>query len=275
MVKPIEQLTITDDFMFGAVMRDPKLLKPLLEMILGVKIQRIEYPELQKTLNERYTSKSIRLDVYVADEVGTVYNVEIQTSDKKHLPRRTRYYQGMIDLHILEKDEDYTALQRSFVIFICTYDPFGQGRWVYTFENLCRENPAIALRDGATKAILNTKGSVGEISEDMKSLLRYMEGSAPDNDYTRMLDQAVKEVRSDDKWRREYMVLVERDRENRRLGERRIKVSQARAFRNDFSPEQLAKITFFPPYMLKKVLDTIDAHPDWDDEKIAETIDFE
>ncbi|MBQ6959409.1 MAG: Rpn family recombination-promoting nuclease/putative transposase [Clostridia bacterium] len=275
MVKPIEQLTITDDFMFGAVMRDPKLLKPLLEMILGVKIQRIEYPELQKTLNERYTSKSIRLDVYVADEVGTVYNVEIQTSDKKHLPRRTRYYQGMIDLHILEKGEDYTALQRSFVIFICIYDPFGQGRWVYTFENLCRENPAIALRDGATKAILNTKGSVGEISEDMKSLLRYMEGSAPDNDYTRMLDQAVKEVRSDDKWRREYMVLVERDRENRRLGERRIKVSQARAFRNDFSPEQLAKITFFPPYMLKKVLDTIDAHPDWDDEKIAETIDFE
>lgn len=275
MVKPIEQLTITDDFMFGAVMRDPKLLKPLLEMILGVKIQRIEYPELQKTLNERYTSKSIRLDVYVADEVGTVYNVEIQTSDKKHLPRRTRYYQGMIDLHILEKGEDYTALQRSFVIFICTYDPFGQGRWVYTFENLCRENPAIALRDGATRAILNTKGSVGEISEDMKSLLRYMEGSAPDNDYTRMLDQAVKEVRSDDKWRREYMVLVERDRENRRLGERRIKVSQARAFRNDFSPEQLAKITFFPPYMLKKVLDTIDAHPDWDDEKIAETIDFE
>ena len=31
MVKPIEQLTITDDFMFGAVMRNPKLLKPLLE----------------------------------------------------------------------------------------------------------------------------------------------------------------------------------------------------------------------------------------------------
>lgn len=45
MVKPIEQLTITDDFMFGAVMSDPKLLKPLLEMILHVKIQRIEYPE--------------------------------------------------------------------------------------------------------------------------------------------------------------------------------------------------------------------------------------
>ena len=275
MVKPIEELTLTDDFMFGAVMRDPKLLKPLLEMILRVKIRRIEYPELQKTLNERFGSKSIRLDVYVADEAGTVYNVEIQTTAKKHLPRRTRYYQGVIDLHILEKGEDYTALRRSFVIFICTYDPFGQGRWIYTFENLCREDPTIALGDGATKIILNTKGNVGEISEALQSLLRYMDGSAPDDDYTRQLNRAVEDVRSDDQWRREYMVLNEMLKENQRLGENRRSVAQVRAFRHEFSPEQLSKITFFPPYVLKSVLDAIDTHPDWDDEKIAETVDFE
>ncbi|MBQ9412610.1 MAG: hypothetical protein IJU29_05875 [Oscillospiraceae bacterium] len=35
MAKTLEQLTIVDDFMFGAVMRDPKLCKPLLEMVLG------------------------------------------------------------------------------------------------------------------------------------------------------------------------------------------------------------------------------------------------
>ena len=274
MVKPIEELTITDDFMFGAVMRDPRLLKPLLEMILGVKIRRIEYPELQKALNERYGSKGIRLDVYVEDEKETVYNVEIQTSDKKHLPKRTRYYQGVIDLHILEKGEDYTALRRSFVIFICTYDPFHQGRWVYTFENLCREDPAIALEDGATKVILNTKGSVGEISDDLKSLLRYMEGSKPDSDYTRMLNEAVEYVRSDDQWRREYMVLNEMLKENQRLGENRRSVAQVRAFRHEFSQEQLSKITFFPPYVLKSVLDAIDTHPDWDDEKIAESIEY-
>lgn len=274
MAKPIEELTITDDFMFGAVMRDPRLLKPLLEMILGVKIRRIEYPELQKALNERYGSKGIRLDVYVEDEKETVYNVEIQTSDKKHLPKRTRYYQGVIDLHILEKGEDYTALRRSFVIFICTYDPFHQGRWVYTFENLCREDPAIALDDGATKVILNTKGGAGEISDDLKSLLRYMDGFKPDSDYTRMLNEAVEYVRSDDQWRREYMVLNEMLKENQRLGENRRSVAQVRAFRHEFSQEQLSKITFFPPYVLKSVLDAIDTHPDWDDEKIAESIEY-
>ena len=63
MPKPLENLKITDDFMFGAVMSNPKLCKPLLEMVLGVRIRKIEYPELQKTIDKRYGSKSVRLDV--------------------------------------------------------------------------------------------------------------------------------------------------------------------------------------------------------------------
>lgn len=61
MAKQMAELTITDDFMFGVVMRDPRKCKPLLEMILGVKINRIEYLEPQKSIVERYQSKSIRL----------------------------------------------------------------------------------------------------------------------------------------------------------------------------------------------------------------------
>ena len=275
MFKPIEALTITDDFMFGAVMRDPKLCKPLLEMILGVKIRKIEYPELQKTLNERYGSKSIRLDVYVEDEAGTVYDVEIQTTEKKHLPKRTRYYQGVMDLHILEKGEDYSKLRRSYIIFICTYDPFGKGRWQYTFENLCKEDPDIALEDGATRIILNTKGSAGEISNDLKALLRYMDGLMPADDYTRALDNAVADIRADEKWRREYMVLAERDREKMRLGEYRGKVSLVRRSRDRFKADDLASIYYIDLETVKTILDTIDAHPDWDDETVAENVDFE
>ena len=59
--KKFEDLTISDDFMFGIVMRDPKNCKPFLETILNVKISRIEYPEDQKTINLSLDSKSIRL----------------------------------------------------------------------------------------------------------------------------------------------------------------------------------------------------------------------
>lgn len=266
MIKPIDALTIADDFMFGVVMRDPKKCKPLLEMILGVTINKIEYLEPQKSIAERYESKSIRLDVYVADDLGTVYDVEIQTESKKSLPKRTRYYQGMIDLHIQEKGEDYASLKKSFVIFICTYDPFGKGRRVYTFENRCIEDTSIALGDEATKIILNAKGTVGEVS---------MDGSAPNSEYTRKLEKAVEEIRSDEKWRREYMVLNEMMRESRRLGERRRSVAQIRKFRGRFNANELAEICFISPEALKTVMDAIDAHPDWDDEQVAENVDFE
>ena len=46
--KKFEDLTFSDDFLFGIIMRNPKYCKPFLETILNVRISRIEYPEGQK-----------------------------------------------------------------------------------------------------------------------------------------------------------------------------------------------------------------------------------
>lgn len=59
----------------------------------------------------------------------------------------TIYYQGMIDLNILEKGDNYKNLKRSFVIFVCTFDLFGEGRHIYTFENRCIQNLELSLGD--------------------------------------------------------------------------------------------------------------------------------
>ena len=103
--KRIEELEIWDDFMFGAVMSNKELCKHLLEIILQKKIKDIRYTELQKAINLQYDAKSIRLDVYVEDDTESVYNIEIQTTNEKNLPKRSRYYQGMIDLNVLDKGE--------------------------------------------------------------------------------------------------------------------------------------------------------------------------
>ena len=48
-----EQIGIANDFLFGKIMRNPGLCKKLLERILPeLEIDRIEYPELQKTIRE-------------------------------------------------------------------------------------------------------------------------------------------------------------------------------------------------------------------------------
>ena len=101
--KPFEQLTITDNYMFGAVMRDPKLCKPLLEMILKCKIREIRFPTIEKSIEAGYQTRGIRMDVYVEDDENTVYDVEMQPTRKRHLAKRFRYYQGMIDTDIMQK----------------------------------------------------------------------------------------------------------------------------------------------------------------------------
>ena len=65
--KPVDELTFTDDGMFQAVMRDPDLCAELVERLLNIKVSHIEYPELEKTIAPFFSSKGVRLDVYIKD----------------------------------------------------------------------------------------------------------------------------------------------------------------------------------------------------------------
>lgn len=207
MEKKFEQLEIRDDFMFSVIMRNPRYCKPFLECILGVKISHIEYPKSQETIDITADAKSVRLDIYVEDSENTVYNAEMQTVENRNIPKRTRYYQGMIDLNILEKGENYKSLKKSFVIFICTFDLFGKGRHIYTFENRCIQDTSLSLGDDTIKIILNTKGTMDDVTPELKSLLDFIDGEEPRDEFTKELEAAVKTVRKNEKWRLDYMTL--------------------------------------------------------------------
>lgn len=63
----------------------------------------------------------------------------------------------------------------SIIIFICTFDLFGEGRLCYTFENTCLELPDLKLSDGAVKLFLNTEGMAGSEEDSvLAELLRYV-----------------------------------------------------------------------------------------------------
>lgn len=208
-----ENLKISNDFMFAKVMRNPELCKGMLERLLDIQIDHIEYPEEQKVIDISKDSKSVRLDVYLKDEKGTVYNIEIQTTSNRNLPKRTRYYAGMIDLNAIEKGADYSELPQSFVIFICTFDAFGKGRWRYTFENMCKEDNDVLLEDGTAKIFFNTDGTKGNISEDTKNILKFIANNTAEDDFTEKLAQEVQKIKENKEWQVEYMTLLMRERE--------------------------------------------------------------
>ena len=63
--KPIEELTFTDDGMFQAVLHEEDICAEIIERLLHVKVNHIEYPELEKQIAPFYTTKGVRLDVYL------------------------------------------------------------------------------------------------------------------------------------------------------------------------------------------------------------------
>lgn len=83
--KTIQELNLEDDFLFAKVMSDTEICRKILEKILKVSIKKVEIPTTQKTINILYESKGIRLDVYVNDDKGTIYNVEMQRGKKTEL----------------------------------------------------------------------------------------------------------------------------------------------------------------------------------------------
>ena len=280
-IKDFEELTITDDFMFGAVMSDPVNCKRLLEYILGIKITRLEYVEKQKTVKVDYDAKGVRLDLIVIDENNIVYNIEIQTTSNENLPLRIRYYHDVLDIEMLQRSMDYRELNRCFVIFICTFDMFGKDRYIYTFKRQCQEDQSVFLGDKAVSVVLNTKGSVGEIDPELKDALRYMAGHEPSGKFAKDLDGAVNRIKNDAEWRSGYMTYamrlfesklegIEEGRiEGRRIGEYEDKISAIRNGKGQGSDAFLMRVLGINESLFGQISETIDNYPELSDEEIA------
>ena len=269
--KRLEELEIWDDFMFGAVMSNKELCKHLLEIILQKKIKDIRYTELQKTIDLQYDAKSIRLDVYVEDDLDSVYNIEIQTTDEKNLPKRSRFYQGMIDLNILNKGESYNKLKKSYVIFICNYDPFRKGRCFYRFENVCVDDPSLKLKDDSVKIMINPYGNdTNQFGKGFAALMDFLKNGQISDTYTESLKDEITEVKVSEEWRRRYMKLLIRDQENielgkevgKELGELSTCVRQVKTNMEQFSASQLASLLGFDQSTIEEISESIKAHPD-------------
>ena len=129
-----KSLTITNDFVFCKAMLDPELCREVLEAILSIPIDHLEYIGRQEVVDTAPGAKSIRLDVYVRDGSGTVFSVEMQATDTHELPRRTRFYHALMSLDEIDRGQRYSALKDTYVIFICGFDPFEKDRRVYWFD---------------------------------------------------------------------------------------------------------------------------------------------
>ncbi len=204
-MKKFEDLTIVDDYMFYHVMQDEELCKTLLTSILADKIATISEISVQKSFETATNAKGIRLDVWIVDNNGKQYNIEMQTINNRNLAKRMRYYQSAIDSHLLEKGVHYNDLADSFIIFICPFDYPNKGLPIYTFKSICLEDGKTQLNDGASKIIVNSSAAEKAKNKNLRAFLEYMNGQEPQNEFVERLKIQISTFKHNNKIREEYM----------------------------------------------------------------------
>ena len=138
------------------------------------------------------------------------------------LPLRSRYYHSEMDSYQIKKGQPYDKLKKSIVIFICTFDFFGDDRSVYTFESVCLENAEIKLEGKRSTIFVNIGGNRKGLPEELKKLLDYFKTGIPTDAYTESLQEDVEKNRRDDEWRDNYMtfemIMEEKKQEGEAIG---------------------------------------------------------
>ncbi|GAA3629349.1 hypothetical protein GCM10022297_05140 [Lactobacillus hamsteri] len=225
-MKKQEWFGFTEDKVFGWVMEDKEFCKYILQIILPeIKIKRIDWLEKQKELNDYHRDqKDVRLDILVEDEDHRLYDVEMQVSNKHDLGARMRYYLSKMDSeYSLGKGKTYHDLKEAYIIFLCPFDPEGEGLLKYSAHTYLDQNRAKRLNDGSHKVIINSKGSFKGISTDLQGLARLMNNEPVKlNKHFDYAQSKIREINDDPEKRSiimEYETkMLERERDAEEIG---------------------------------------------------------
>ena len=221
--RKFKDLTIRDAFMFAAVMSDPEICRRVLELALGIPISEVHI-QTEKTMAYHSEYHGVRLDVYAADANKTRFNVEMQVKLQKFLPKRSRYYHDQIDMDALLTGDSYENLPDTYVVFICDFDPFGDGLYRYSTGTYCEET-GNRVDDGVETIYLNAHGkNRNDIPEELLKFLDYVKNTGrietieTTDPFVRQLQNTIDKIKLNRGMEERYMLLEEMMRNEKREG---------------------------------------------------------
>lgn len=97
---------------------------------------------------------------------------------------------------------------------IMPFDPFGENHMIYTIRSRCEELPDMPYDDGARTIFLYTRGKLGNIPQQLRELLEYMEQTNEENaanDELREIHRMVEAVKKDEEVSKDYMKAYEKE----------------------------------------------------------------
>ncbi len=209
--------------MFNYVVSKEDVCQKLVERILGIEVDRIEFEAEEHSIQPGLQGHGVRLDV-CARGGGKSFDVEMQAQTEFYIGCRLRYYQSVIDYDLLRKGMEYGDLPFSYIIFLCVNDPLGSGLPVYTVAPQCEEMPECHLEMRCKWLVLNGSAWAQEEDEGLRALLKYIESGivTEGDELVKQIDRLVLEANNDERVKGE-MISVSTVEEN---AERRVRMAK-------------------------------------------------
>lgn len=207
-IKKWEDLRFSDNYIFCKVMENEELCKELIEILLHIKVEKIERNQTEKTFETGITQRGIRMDVFVKDS-DRVFDIEMQTCNYSDLPLRSRYYQSVIDVSTVKRREQFRGLNEVYIIFICLNDPFNKGLPVYTVKNKVEEDFSINYNDKSIKVFFNAKAYRDVLDIELRGFLEYVSEAHVTTSFSEKIESLVSENKENSNWEEGYMLFSE------------------------------------------------------------------
>lgn len=172
----LDEMNLLDRFLFNETVEDVDVYNAMIEILMDGHTSLLPWTETEKELRISPQLREVRLDVIGMDTSGKLYQMEMQKHNTYNLPKRSRYYQGQIDVSLLEPGcVDFNSLNDLTTILVAPFDIFGYGLYRYTFEEYCQEVPGLKLNDGARRIFINIHGNNSEkFSREFLDFMEYI-----------------------------------------------------------------------------------------------------
>lgn len=175
----LDTMNLLDRFLFNETVEDVQIYNDMVNILLEDHIDLLSWSQTEKELRVSPELRAVRLDVIGLNTHGEVYQMEMQGRNTYNLPKRSRFYQGQIDVSLLEPGcVDFNKLNDLTTILVAPFDIFGYGLYRYTFEGCCQEVPDLKLNDGAKRIFINTNGTnPQDYSKEFLDFMKYINAS--------------------------------------------------------------------------------------------------
>lgn len=216
MMKSVEELKLSDDFMFKEVVtRNLNIAKRIIELALGEKVEQIRLMGTEVEKQGSYLTKKTRFDALLHGNNKWIV-IEMQTTKNDNIPLRVRTYH----IHLVEEDmkvhKDYEDMQETIVIFLCMEDYYGYHKPIYTFISKEKDINELIFEEKRTTIFLNPDSNSG--NEDVKAFLTYLKEGAVTDEFTQEIDDTIEHIKEDQDFRGSYMTFGEKLQDSRKEG---------------------------------------------------------